>query len=93
MKKILNIALILSIALVSTTAFAKDETKLAKADEQVHIVKPQKTKTESLKKQIKRLNFTSKNKAKYSKEAEGMYVTKFPVIDSKINFNDVDIQQ
>ncbi len=94
MKKILNIAIILSITLVSANAaYAKDQTKLAKADEPIHIVKPQKTKKESLKKQIKRLNFTSKNKAKDSKEAEGMYETKFPVIDSKINYNDVNIPQ
>ena len=92
MKKILNIALIISmIGFGVNASFAQDETKLAKKDETVQIVKPEKNKVESKKVTIKKANFAQKNKVKSSKEAEGMYETKFPVIDSKINYNDVSV--
>ena len=104
MKKFLNIALILAITVAGTTpTFAKvkkvqkqsqaqavDETKLAKGakNEPIQIVKPEKNTKVNKKTEIKKLNFKSKSKAKSSKEAEGMYETKFPVIDSKIDYTE-----
>ena len=86
MKKILNIALLITI--ISThSAFAIDETKIAKKNEPVQIVKPEKTKV-SKKTEIKRLKSKQKTQKQTSEEAEKMYETKFPVIDSKINYND-----
>mgnify|MGYP002623155210 CR=1 FL=1 len=83
MKKILNIMLALSVLYTGLTpVFA------AKKTEFVQIVKPDK-KIESKKHEIKRLNLHARNQAKSSQEAEGMYETKFPIIDSKINYNDI----
>ena len=96
MKKILNIALIISLTVGANVSFAKsnaDGEKLTQKEEKIHIVKPSKDKTENKKTTIKKLKFTQKNKAKSSKEAEGMYETKFPIIDSKIDFNDVTVPQ
>lgn len=107
MKKILNIALIISILAVSTNAtFAKkaktvknttpqqqemavDETKLAKKEEQktYEIVKPEKHKVNK-KIEARKQKVHEETKESTSKEAEGMYETKFPIIDSKINFFD-----
>lgn len=65
----------------------KNET-IASNNGQIQIVKPEKKTKVNNKTEIKRLNFKSKSKLKSSKEAEGMYETKFPVIDSKINYNE-----
>jgi len=94
MKKILNIALIISVlSLSSCNVYAKSKTlKQVQGDKkQVEIVKPEKNKKVNQKKEIKRLNRNQASKKKSSEEAEGMYETKFPVIDSKINYNDTDI--
>lgn len=90
MKKILNIALIVSIlGLNSTYAIAKSKTnKQIKDEKKVEIIKPEKTRKVNQKKEIKRLKSNAATKIKSSQEAEGMYETKFPIIDSKINFND-----
>lgn len=96
MKKIINTALILSICVLGNLASYSSDvagTKLAKKEEKVQIVKPSKAKAENQKTTIKKLKFTQKNKVKSSKEVEGMYETKFPAIDSKINYNDVQIPQ
>jgi len=112
MKKILNIALIISItAMGLNTALAKkvninmadeeiveqiknDKAKvLASAKttqnvEPVEIVKPEKKHKFNKRQEAKKQKIKDTSKKKSSQEAEGMYETKFPVIDSKINFYD-----
>lgn len=86
MKKILNIILIASVlSFGSNTSFAK---KVSKENKPITIVKPEK-KVSNQKHELKRLKQNNITKAKSSKEAQGMYQTKFPVIDSKIDFNTV----
>ena len=113
MKKILNIALIISIVAIGTsTAFAKktkmsvtmpDEEiiqqikndkaqalnhKVAANVQPVQIVKPEKQKKVSKRQENKKSKMTAKTKENSSIEAEGMYESKFPVIESNINFYD-----
>ncbi len=83
MKRIFNILLVLSILSCCCSAQV-----FAQKTKSVQIVAPD-NKIESKKHEIKRLNTHAKNKARTSQEAEGMYETKFPVIDSKINYNDI----
>ncbi len=70
---------------------AEKQDKLAKKnkDDKVHIVEPEEVKVNH-KKEIKKRIFTEKSKVKSSKEAEGMYETKFPVINSKIEYADMN---
>ncbi|MBQ8669030.1 TolC family protein [bacterium] len=93
MKKILNIILVASVLLVgSTCAMAKKtaETDLvAKKDKDVVIVKPEKVKVNH-KKEAKKQKSNAKTKAKSSQEAEGMYETKFPAINSRIQYSDMN---
>ncbi len=91
MKKILNLFLICSVlTLTSNAALAKSvrKEKVKKSDE-VHIVKPEKTKTDK-KKERKKSENNLKDKEQSSKEAEGMYETKFPVINSQIEYADMN---
>ena len=65
--------------------------KLAKKNadkDKVHIVEPEEVKVNH-KKEIKKRIFAEKSKVKSSKEAEGMYETKFPVINSQIEYADM----
>ncbi len=94
MKKILNIALIVSVIVLSSgSTLAKNKTtKQVQGDtERVEIIKPEKNTKVNQKKEIKRLKSNAVTKEKTSKEAEGMYETKFPIIDSKINYDDVNV--
>lgn len=86
MKKILNLALILSLIIGSSSFVFASKTE--QKEQPIQIVKPEKQTKVNQKKEIKKLNFKSRSKVKSSKEAEGMYETKFPVIDSKINYNE-----
>lgn len=91
MKKILNIILICSIFTLSMTpTFAKSLLKKDKikkeTKEKVEIVKPDKEKT-NLKHEIKKIKYNAKSQQESSKEAEGMYETKFPAINSKIEYS------
>ena len=85
MKKILNVILICSIFTLSTTPtfakgwFKKDKTE-KETKEKVEIVKPEKEKT-NLKHEIKKIKYNAKSQQESSKEAEGMYETKFPAIN------------
>lgn len=102
-KKIYNLVLILSIlSMTSTPIMAKKviksetdkntnveqkELKLAKkSKEPIQIVKPEKEKINK-RQEIKKSKLTDRTKKDSSKEAEGMYETKFPIIDSKINID------
>lgn len=94
MKKIFNVILIASVlAIGSNFAVAKkvkniDDSLVAKKDKDIQIVDEKEQKVNH-KTEIKRLKSNEKTKATTSKEAEGMYETKFPVIDSKIEYADM----
>lgn len=94
MKKIFNVILIASVlAIGSNFAVAKkvkniDNSLVAKKDKEIQIVDEKEQKVNH-KTEIKRLKSNEKTKATTSKEAEGMYETKFPVIDSKIEYADM----
>ena len=94
MKKILNVILICSIFTLSTTTtfakgwFKKDKTE-KETKEKVEIVKPEKEKT-NLKHEIKKIKYNAKSQQESSKEAEGMYETKFPAINSKIEYSQMN---
>lgn len=97
MKKILNAILIASIITAGTNlAFAKkaknvDETMLvSKKEKEIQIVEPEKEVKINKKKEIKKLKSNAKNKAKSSQEAEGMYETKFPTINSQVSYADLN---
>lgn len=92
MKKILNLVLICSLMTFSSSAAISKGTKKTekvKKSEEIHIVKPVKTKVN--KREEKKKNAEVANSKKESaKEAEGMYETKFPVINSKIEYSDMN---
>ena len=69
--------------------FAKNTKNSTNKDKQkIEIIKPDKTKVN--KKQEKRkTDDNAKIKKETSQEAEGMYETKFPVINSKIEYADM----
>ena len=96
MKKIFNTILILSIiSLGANYAQAKktkpvEEDLVAKKEKEIQIIEPEKEVKVNRKKEIKKLNSHAKSKLKSSKEAEGMYETKFPVINSKIEYADIN---
>lgn len=91
MKKIVNMALICSVMVLSAVSpvFAKNTKNSTNKDKQkIEIIKPDKTKVN--KKQEKRkTDDNAKIKKETSQEAEGMYETKFPVINSKIEYADM----
>lgn len=93
MKKILNILLIVSVLGMSVApGLAKkksvDENLIAKKAKEIQIVEPEQEKINK-KKEIKKLNSNQKSRIKSSKEAEGMYHTKFPAIDSGISYEEM----
>lgn len=96
MKKVLNLILCVSVVAfgmnssfaISENPNANENLKIAKKDEKIQIVKPDNRKVNQ-KHEIKKLKLNAKSKKESSLEAEGMYETKFPVIDSKIDFNAV----
>ena len=93
MKRIFSLLLISSIAIGAfNIAWAKDvpENDIAKKPEKIQIVKPEKTKKINLKKERKKHAENAKSKEESSKEAEGMYETKFPVINSKIEYSEMN---
>jgi outer membrane protein len=92
MKKLFNIIIVASILSAGTNlAYAK---KLKSVDEnknnsEVRIVEPENVKVNQ-KREIKKLKSNAKTKLNTSKEAEGMYETKFPTIDSQVSYNDMN---
>lgn len=95
MKKIVNILIIASVvALSGNSVLAKkqqvDENLLAsKKQKEIQIVEPDNVKVNH-KTEIKKMKSNAKSKAKSSHEAEGMYETKFPVINSQIEYADMN---
>ena len=93
MKKFINLCLIYSLIITFGNYAFADEVplnKVAQKDKEVHIVKPEKTKKINLKRQKKQNKENAKTKQETSKEAEGMYETKFPTINSKIEYTDMN---
>ena len=95
MKKFINLCLIYSLIFSFGNLALAAEVPLNKVakkekDEKVHIVKPEKTKKINLKRQKKQNKENAKTKQETSKEAEGMYETKFPTINSKIEYTDMN---
>ncbi len=112
MKKILNIALIISISAMGLNSALAKKVNINMPDEEivqqikndkanvlassktsntvtpVQIVKPEKQKKVNKRQENKKTKLKAVTKEKSSKEAEGMYESKFPVIDSQINFYD-----
>jgi len=64
-------------------------SKSANAVVPVEIVKPEKKKKVNKRQENKKTKLKVTTKEKSSKEAEGMYESKFPVIESDINFYDI----
>ncbi|MBD5402523.1 TolC family protein [bacterium] len=97
MKKILNLILIASVLAVGADCtFAKkvksaeNNLVVSKKEKEIKIIETEKETKVNQKREIKKLKSNAKTKAKSSKEAEGMYETKFPTIDSQISYTDMN---
>jgi len=92
MKRFLNSILICSVVVLTSGAgFAKSvpDNNIAKKPEKIQIVKPDKKKVNP-KREKKKSAENIKSRDKSAKEAEGMYETKFPVINSQIQYTDMN---
>ena len=91
MKKILYLLLICSVLTLSADmSFAKSSKKeKTKKSDEIHIVKPGKVKVNK-RLERKKSKQNAETKKQTSKEAEGMYETKFPVINSQIEYTDMN---
>jgi outer membrane protein TolC len=67
----------------------KTDTRKSKNGKGILIVEPSKERINQ-RIEIKKLKLNEKSKIKSSQEAEGMYETKFPTIDSKIEYADLN---
>ena len=97
MKKILNLCLICSVfvltsapAITTEAAASSNAVEVAKKPEKIEIVKPEKNKKVNKRQERKKNMENAKTKVESSKEAEGMYETKFPAINSKIEYTDMN---
>lgn len=93
MKKISSLFLICSIVGAFANPVFADvdaQDKIAKKEEKVQIVKPEKPKKVNSRHERRKKADNAKTKAESSKEAEGMYETKFPVINSKIEYSEIN---
>ena len=86
--KIIIIAFIISAGICADAKKVKDKSSVKKQEESIQIVQPEKKVIKvNTKKEAKKKNLEHKNKVRSSKEAEGMYETKFPVINSKVDYS------
>lgn len=96
MKKVIKLLLICSVlTLTSNVSIAKNnkadvEKNIAQKPDTIQIVKPEKAKKVNKRLEKKKNAENAKTKHETSKEAEGMYETKFPVINSKIEYADMN---
>ncbi len=97
MKKILNLCLICSVfvltsapAITAEAAASSNTVEVAKKPEKIEIVKSEKNKKVNKRQERKKNIENAKTKVESSKEAEGMYETKFPAINSKIEYTDMN---
>lgn len=89
MKKILNILLVCSLLAVSSAPVFAKKVKERKESPKVEIVKPVKEKT-SKQQEKKKISAKEQARLRASKEAKGMYESKFPVIKSEIIYSDIN---
>jgi len=92
MKKILNLVLICSLlTLTSNAAFSKiiKTKEKANTSKEIQIVKPAKQKI-SKRHEKKRSEDVAKSRQDSSREAEGMYESKFPAINSQIEYAEIN---
>ena len=91
MKKVLNLLLICSILSVSTNAvLARTKKEKVKNEDKIEIVKPEKAKKVSKRAERKKNKANEQVKRESSKEAKGMYETKFPEINSQIEYTQMN---
>ena len=90
-EKVNNVSKVDKVEKVEKVKKAKKSDKVAKEDEveKVEIVKPDNEKPNP-KRELKKNRENLKHREKSSKEAEGMYETKFPVINSQIEYADMN---
>lgn len=90
-EKVNNVSNVDKVEKVEKVKKAKKSDKVAKEDEveKVEIVKPDNEKPNP-KRELKKNRENLKHREKSSKEAEGMYETKFPVINSQIEYADMN---
>ena len=90
MKKILNILLICSLLGVSqTSVIAKNKKEKVKNSDKIEIVKPEKQKVNKRQEKTK-TEIKEHARIDSSKEAKGMYETKFPAITSQIEYSEMN---
>lgn len=90
-EKVNNVSKVDKVDKVKKVEKAKKSNKVAKEEEveKVEIVKPDNEKPNP-KRELKKNRENLKHREKSSKEAEGMYETKFPVINSQIEYADMN---
>lgn len=90
-EKVNNVSKVDKVEKVEKVKKAKKSDNVAKEDEveKVEIVKPDNEKPNP-KRELKKNRENLKHREKSSKEAEGMYETKFPVINSQIEYADMN---
>lgn len=90
-EKVNNVSKVDKVEKVEKVKKAKKSNKVAKEEEveKVEIVKPDNEKPNP-KRELKKNRENLKHREKSSKEAEGMYETKFPVINSQIEYADMN---
>lgn len=90
-EKVNNVSKVDKVDKVEKVEKAKKSNKVAKEEEveKVEIVKPDNEKPNP-KRELKKNRENLKHREKSSKEAEGMYETKFPVINSQIEYADMN---
>ena len=90
MKKVLNLLLICSVLSLSAgTALAWPKKDKVKKEEKIEIVKPEKTKVNK-RLERKKTKDNERVRRESSKEAKGMYETKFPEINSQIEYTQMN---
>ncbi len=92
LKKYISLLLLFSVFTINTAPAAafwgRNKSSDDKNEKPVHIIKPEKQKKVNKRKERKKKEENAKTKKETSREAEGMYETKFPVINSQIEYED-----
>ncbi len=92
MKKYISLLLMFSVFAINTNAalafWGKNKDSEDKKEKPVHIIKPEKQQKVNKREERRKEKDNEKTKEETSREAEGMYETKFPVINSQIEYED-----
>lgn len=90
MKKVLNLLLVCSILATSAISVsAKEKKETVKKQDKIEIVKPEKEKINK-RQEKKKTEIKEHARVDSSKEAKGMYETKFPAITSQIEYSEMN---